>query len=141
EKEAAEAEGEQGSAAHFRLRRFVHKQAFAFVVVERNHLVRKIGDEQAGVATAVVIESVDAHSCARHAVFAERESRYYGLFGEGAVTIVAIELVGLGVVGEEQVGPAVVVVVEHGDAERFGSGLSESGFLRYVRKSYDSPFI
>ena len=50
--------------------------------------------------------------------------------GERAVPVVAIELVGLGVVGDEEVGPAVAVVVEHGDAERLAGGIADAGLLR-----------
>src|SRR5258708_1390618 len=42
EEKASKAESKQGSAADFRARSFVNEEAFAFVVIEREHLVREI---------------------------------------------------------------------------------------------------
>ena len=134
-KEAAEAQSEQRGAADFRARRFINEEPFSFIVIERNHLVREIGDEHAGVAGMIVVGGVHAHARAGHAVFAEGHTCDHGFFAERAVAIVAIELVGLRVVGEKKVRPAVVVVVEHGDAERFRRGVAEAGFLRHVFES------
>src|SRR5260370_31015224 len=111
--EATEAKRQQRGATDGGLRGLVNKQSFAFIVVERKHLIGKIGDHHAGIAGMIVIGSVHAHAGAGHAVFAEGDSGDHALFGKGAVAVVAVELVGLRVVGEEQIGPAVVVVVEH----------------------------
>ncbi len=81
------------------------------------------------MAGAVVVGGVDTHAGAGHAVFTEGDAGGDSLLLEGAVLLVQVELVGLGVVGEENVGPAIVVVVEDGDAEAFGSGVKEAGFL------------
>ena len=43
-----------------------------------------------------------------------------------------VQLVRLGVVGHEQVRPAVVVIVEHGDSERFRAGVEDAGVRRDV---------
>src|SRR4029077_10891121 len=45
------------------------------------------------------------------------------------VGVVHVELVGLSVVADEDVGPAVLIGVEDGDAEAFGGGIGETGFL------------
>ncbi len=135
EEKTAEAEREQGSATDIGARGFVDEEAFAFVVIERNHLIGKIGDEDAGGAGMIVIGGVNAHAGAGYAVFAEGDSGDDGFFGEGAVAVVAIELVGLGVVGEEEIGPAVVVVINDGDAESFGGGIGEAGFFGGVFES------
>ena len=71
EKETAEAERDQAGAADLRTRGFIDKQAVAFVVVEREHLVGEIGDDDAGVARAVVVGGIHAHAGAGDAVFAE----------------------------------------------------------------------
>src|SRR5438309_8567579 len=99
EEETAEAESEQGSAADFRARGFVDEEAFSFVVIERKHLVREIGDQEAGEARVIVVGGVHAHAGTGYAVFAESDSRDDGFFGEGAVAIVGGELalmVGIG---------------------------------------------
>ena len=88
-------------------------------MVKRQHLIVEIADHDALMPGVVVIRRVDSHSASRLAVFAEGDARIHGDFFELAVPHVAVQLVGLRVVGHYQVGPAVVVVVEHGHAERF----------------------
>src|ERR1700678_460755 len=39
---------------------------------------------------------------------------------------IAIQLVGLGIVRDQQVGPTIVLVVQKGDAERFGTGIENA---------------
>ena len=140
-KEAAESQCQQGRAANFRARRFINKKTLAFVVIERNHLVREIGDEHTGVAGMVVVGGVHAHAGARHTVFAESHSRNDRLLAEGAVAIVAIEFVRLRVVREQQIRPAVIVVIENGHAQRFRSRVTQAGFLRHVLKRAVSPVV
>src|ERR1019366_3499410 len=77
----------------------------------------------------IVIAGVRAHGSTRDSVFSEGDARGYGLFGKGTVLVVAVELVGLRVVGDEEVGPAVAVVVEEGDAQGLTGGVSEAGPL------------
>ena len=45
---------------------------------------------------------------------------------ERAVALVAVELVGLRVVGDQQIRPAIAIVIEHGDAQRFGRGVEDA---------------
>ncbi len=85
EEKAAEAERQQRRAADFRARSFIHKKAVAFVVVEREHLVCKICNHQAGAARPVVIHGVDAHAGAGNAVFAEGNAGGNGALLEGPV--------------------------------------------------------
>src|SRR5260370_41506517 len=117
EEKTSEAESEQGSTADFRAGRLVNEEAFSFVVIERKHLVREIGDEQAGKAGMIIVGGVHAHTGAGNAVFAEGDSRYHGFFRECAIAIVAIKLVGLRVIRKQKVWPAVVVEIEHSDTE------------------------
>src|SRR5207253_10967720 len=56
------------------------------------------------------------------------------LFFEGSVTFIEIKLVGLGVVGEQDVGPAIVVVVENSDSQALGRRLVKSRLLRHIGK-------
>src|SRR5947207_12834372 len=48
EEETSESQSEQGSMAHGRARRLIHKQSVALVMVERHHLVGEIADDDAG---------------------------------------------------------------------------------------------
>src|SRR4029077_21083782 len=98
EEKTAEAKSEQGSAADFGARSFVDKESFSFVAIERKHLIREIRNQQAGEAGVIVVGGVHAHAGTGHAVFAKGNSRDDRLFGECAIAIVAIELVGLRIV-------------------------------------------
>ncbi len=86
------------------------------------------------MAGAVVVGGVHPHTGAGHAVFAEGDSRRDALFLERAVVLVQIQLVRLRVVGQQNVGPAVIVVVENSNTEAFGSRVIELGLLRGVLK-------
>lgn len=65
EKQHAEGKAEQARAADRRasaLQRFIDKESVTLVMIETEHLVRKLSDEQMGPAGAIVISSVNAHS-------------------------------------------------------------------------------
>src|SRR5882724_4467891 len=126
---AAEAQRDQCGAADFGARRFVHEQAVAFVVVERKHLIREVGDDQASVSGAVVVGGIHAHSRAGDAVFTERDAGGHGALFKRAIFFVQVELVGLGVVGDDDIGPAVVVVIKNGNAQTLRGWIVESGLL------------
>ena len=51
---------------------------------------------------------------------------------EGAVAQVAIELVGLRVVGDQQVGPAVAIVIQQGHAQRFRRAVEDAALRRDI---------
>ena len=68
---------------------------------------------------------VDAHASLLASVFVEGGAGEDGYVGEGSVVIVAVENAGGAVAGDVDVGPAVVVEVEGGDAE--GSSGRRSG--------------
>ena len=112
--------------------RFVHEQAVAFVVIQPQHLVGEVADQQVRPAGAVVVGGVHAHGAARHAVFAERHAGRHAFFGERAVAVVAVQLVGLRIVGDEQIRPAVAVVIEHRDAQRLAGGIADAGLLGHI---------
>src|SRR5438067_1717504 len=87
-----------------------------------------------GAAGTVVIGGIDAHSAARDAVFSEGYTCRHALFGKGAVLVIAIKFIRLGIVGDKNIGPAVAVVVEHGHAQRFAGSLADTGLLSDVFK-------
>src|SRR3981081_2400666 len=95
-------------------------------------MVCKIRDDQAGAARAVVIDGIDAHAGAGNAIFAESNAGGNGALFEGAVLFVQVELVGLRIVGDQDVGPSVFVVVENGDTESLRRWIVKPGFLRRV---------
>ena len=87
-------------------------------MVKREHLVGEVADDQAGMAGAIVVASIDAHARAGNAIFAEGDAGSDAAFSSNVpFVLVQIKLVGLGVVGEQNVGPAVAVVIENRDAQ------------------------
>src|SRR5437588_8215527 len=100
----------------------VGEGAIAVVVVERGSVVGKICLENIQIAVAVVIGNGSAHASLGAAIFVERGAGNNGNVGKGAVVIVAIQDAGRAVAGDIDIGPAVVVVIERGDAEGVMSG-------------------
>ena len=74
-------------------------------------------DEKTEAAAVVIVGEIDAHVAELRAVAAEGNSGEHADFGKRAVAIVVIEIVGDGIVGDDEIGPAVVVVVGPHDAE------------------------
>src|SRR5207302_1360110 len=87
------------------------------VAIEGVGLLFEVRDEKAEAAAVVVIAPIDAHIAELHTFAAEGHTSEHARVGEGTVVIVVIEIVGDRVVGDEEVGPAVVVVVHPHDAE------------------------
>ncbi len=81
------------------------------------------------MSAAVVISSIGAHTGARHSVFAERYTGRNSSLFKRSIFFVQIKLVGLRVVGNQNVRPAIRVVIENGDAQAFRSRVAEAGFL------------
>ena len=104
----------------------VLEQARAERAIEPGHLVVEVRDRDAHPARVVEVGRVDAHAGARPAVGAEGDAGLDADLLEGAVALVAIELVGLRVVGDDQIRPAVLIVVEHRHAERFRARVEDA---------------
>ena len=110
-------------------------------MVKGHPFVREVADDQALPAGVVVVGRVGAHPGAYGARFAVRYASSNGDIRKGAVVIVVVKLVGLGVVGHEKVQPAIVVVVEQGHTQRFAGGIVEAGAPGYVFKSSVAPIV
>src|SRR5437660_641879 len=100
-----------GSPAH------IVESLLAHIVIERVGLLLKMRDEEAEAAAVVVIAPVYAHVAELHPFAAESYARKHAHVCEGAVVIVMIKIVGNGIVGDQEIGPAIVVVVNPHDAE------------------------
>ena len=87
-------------------------------MIKRDTFVREVSDHNALLARAVVVSRIDAHAGARSACFTECNAGDDCVVGERAVAVVAIEFVWFGVVRDEEIDPAVVVIIEQCDAER-----------------------
>src|SRR5947209_8920033 len=96
-------------------------EGFATKPIQADHLVVEIRDGYPGETGIVEISDVDPHPCPRLAFAAEGETSLHGCIFESAIPLVTIKLVRLSVIGDEQLGPDVVVFVEQRYAERFGT--------------------
>jgi len=73
-------------------------------VIEREHLVRKISDQEAGEARVVVIGRIHAHACAGNAVFAEGDSGNDRFFSKRALPLLRYSLFGWGIIRNKRSG-------------------------------------
>ena len=94
--------------------------------IETDHLVVEVGDGDPGAAGVVEVAGIDTHPRPRLAVLAEGDAGLQRHVLERAVAQIPIQLVRLRVVGDEEIGPAVLVVVDHRHAERFRAGVEDA---------------
>ena len=87
------------------------------VVVEHVEVVGEVGDVDVVAAVVVVVADGHAHVRLLPAVAVEGGAGGVADVVEAAVAAVAIHVVRPGVVGDDQVEPAVVVEIDPGDAE------------------------
>ena len=138
EEEGPESQGEQAVPPDLRHRRLVDEETDSFVVIERDHLVREVADDEVGLAVAVVVGSVDAHGPAGGAVLGESDAGEHPGVLEPAVSEVPVEVVGLGVVRHRQVGEPVAVEVENRHPEALATRVEEAGRLGDVGEAFAS---
>ncbi len=104
------------------------------VAIEGVGLLLEVRDEEAEAAAVVVITPIDAHVAELHAFAAEGYTGEHAHVGEGAVVIVMVEIVGDGVVSDEEIGPAIVVVVHPHNPEAIVADV-------IVDASFDGNFL
>ena len=102
----------------------------AVVAIEGGVLFAEVGDGEADAAVVDVVAEGNAHVGLLEAVFADGDAALEGDVLEVAVAIVVIEVVGLAIVGDEEVELAVVVEVgpDGGEAEEV-VGVVDAGWL------------
>ena len=118
--------------ADARASRHVLKETLSLRPVQPDHLVVEIGDGEAGAAGVVEVSRVDPHARPRLAIVAERDAGCERDVPEAAVALIAIELVRLCVVGDEDVRPAVLIVIEQRDTERLRAGVEDAAGRGHV---------
>src|SRR5713101_2256871 len=111
--EKAAAEAQHISGGHRDPGDIAHlvEESFAVVVPDMIRRQLEIRDVQVEIAVVIVIAERNAHGSHGGAVGCKRHSAGDGYFGEGAVVIVVIKIRLDSVIGDEQVGPSVIVVV------------------------------
>src|SRR5438876_983422 len=74
-------------------------------------------DKKAQAPAVVVVAKIHSHVPKFQAFTAQRDTRHQADVGKGAVVIVVIEVVGNGIVGDQKIGPAIIVVIGPHHAE------------------------
>ena len=126
EKSAAEAQRIFGGGADSGLLSDVVVGSVAESAIEADHFIIEIGDGDAGAAGIFEVAGIHTHSGAGFPFRAEGDSCFDGDIFECAVAEIAVELVGLRVVGDQEIGPAILIKIEHCDTEGFGAGVENS---------------
>ena len=124
-------------------RRIVYKKV-AFVVIEVQHLIRKVSNDEAFPAASVVVRRVNAHSTGGDAVFVIGNAGEHRCLDKRAIAVVLIEFIGLRVVRFKDVWPTVAVVIKNAHAEGFAgvilnpcdTGDIEKGAIASVCKEF-----
>src|ERR1700730_16303139 len=93
------------------------------------------------MAGVVIVSVIDSHARPGSAGVAVGYSGLYADIREGAVVVVAVELVGLGVVGYQQIEPGVVVVIHQRYAQGLAGRIEETCSLGSVFESAISPVV
>src|SRR6202020_1488202 len=88
------------------------------VVKEGVNFAGQHGDENVGTAVVVIILKNGSHTGERPAVGGERRARFQSTFGEGSIAVVVKEKLAHAVVGNEDVGESIVIVVREAHAQR-----------------------
>ena len=132
EKAAAESQRAARRRADAGLDRHIFVQAAAGGPIQADHLVVEVRDRKARVAGIVEVAAIGPHAGAGLSFRAEREPGLDGDVLERAVSQIAIELVRLRVVGDEQIRPAVLIGVDHRHAERLRAGVEHAARRRHV---------
>jgi len=110
------------------------KRPGTIIGIKGHAFVGEIPNHDALPSGSVIIAGVDPHPGTRCAGFAEGHACSDRLIREGSFPVVLVEFIWLRVVGDEEIQPAVAVVIEQRDAERFAGGIVKSRTLRDVFK-------
>src|SRR5713101_3972869 len=134
-KDASEPEHIFGGAAQAGRDGNVIVRSFAGRSIESEHFIVEVRDGDTLRTGIREVGGINAHASAGFAVDTEGDARVHGDFFEGTVPVVPIKLVGLRIVRDDQVGPAVLIVVEEGNAQRLRTAVEDSARRRDLLES------
>ena len=112
--------------------RCIREEAVAIVVIECICLFGIVGYGQIQPSIIVPIAERGAHAVFSGTVFAECYAEHEPNFFKRAIAVIAIKEVFGGVVGDVDIGRAIVVVVSPHNAEPFASSVVNASGLRHV---------
>ena len=114
----------------------VAESAVAVVVIEIAGVVGEIGFEDVEPAVAVVVRDGNAHTGLLVAILAVGAAGDHGDIGERAVVIVVKQNAGLGIDGDVNIRPAVVIEIVRDRGDGIArAGFQDAGFLRDIGES------
>src|SRR5579863_527276 len=93
------------------------ERAIAIIAIERRGIVGKIRLENVGAAVVIVVSDSRTHAGLFASILIEGHAGLRGDVDEGSIFLVVIKNAGGAVAGHVDVGPAIVIVVESGNAE------------------------
>src|SRR5229473_1171248 len=135
---------EAGAPAHQAVILLSHTRSPAHVLetlrseifVKTVGLLGKMRDEEAEPSAVVEIGEIHAHVAEFHAFAAERQAGEHADVRKGAVVIVVVEVVGNGIIGDEQVRPTIIIVVRpHHTQAVIADFVANASFCRDFFKS------
>ena len=110
-------------------------EVIAFVPEEGIRFATQIADEQVDVAVVIHVHGSDAHSCLLLAVVVDRASGFEPDVAKARIPGVVPEGVRHAVVGDEDVGPTILVVVRDRYAKGGSCDGADAGLSRDVLES------
>src|SRR5262249_48936872 len=111
EERTTESEAVSGGDADPGLRRYVF-ETLSTQAIQPDHLIVKVRDANTRDTGVLEIGDIDSHAGTGLSFAAEGNSGFDRDILKGAIVLIAVELVGLRVVGNKKVRPAVAVFVE-----------------------------
>src|SRR5215510_4255172 len=132
DEERAETAVPESRVAEFGRERGVFKRPAAQISIEAGVLEIEVRDKNVRPAVAINVGGVGSHARFGLAVFADGDAGLEGYFAEATVVIVAEEEIRVGVIGDEDVLPAVVVEVECNYAQAAAGVRPDPGSLSNI---------
>ena len=99
--------------------RSIVNEKVAFIVVEIEHLVGEVADDEALLTRPIVVCGINTHCAGCDTTLVIGNSSEHSGFNEGAVAVVLIEFIRLCIVRFKDVKQAVGIVIEDANAEGF----------------------
>src|ERR1700722_5848708 len=93
-----------------------------------------MADEQIQQAVVHHVSGIGSHAGFGAAIFTESRVGLAGRVSEGAVSVIEVKKISLGVIGDENVGPAVAIQVGQHYCQAFAVGFGQTGFFGNVGK-------
>ena len=109
--------------------RFVGEGAASGVAIEGIFLLGEVRNNKVGIAVVIVVCEIYAHAGIGSAIFIHSGSGGDGYFFKAAIVLVVEKKFGNRIIGDCDVGVAVVVEIGDGDAQAFALQLGEAGLL------------